>query len=298
MILLPRFYFEDNYSETLIKKFFNYLEINPVQNKQVQSPKLTKLVIEIIKTITNYFQSLEFDISERIASKENIHYLKEADFDELAESLKYESVVNGFFSSTYFRVFIRYSEKIIRKENMPRILRTICHELIHSIGYTKIALAEETEKFNILAMGLDKNLSDNYLNESIVDLTTSQIIKYYWRDHPLLKTYARESFNKVAYLRGIMLLDALIEKVSDTHNLPYHKVLTMLQIDFMTGTDRALQLLKKTIGIKNYTEYEKITYIENPEKLKEIAVSFNLDSFVKEISTSDKYHKYIYCKRL
>jgi hypothetical protein len=201
------------------------------------------------------------------------------------------------FSTKYLHIFIKGydQDENLRKESS--LLRSICHELIHSIAYILVNFTQNNT-YNVASHGFKTKGSEFFcLTEGLVDISVLQAIKHYWKTDSVLKPYAKDAFFEVPYYQFVMILDAIINFVCTEENITYINFLSMLQKDFILHTKYGIDLIAKVLGQERFNIFKNIGgNLDNKINVINTGKELGLLDFVKEVEKAGK--AYEYCTKL
>ena len=299
-IIAPQYNFERAATPLQIRSFKYYIENLTFPEVQTTYDRFDEKIAAIRENLTKHFmQKLNVDVSQRIIPRTRIHIMDEDSFNKLRDELGYSNDTRAMYSNKYLHIYIKINDATGKARKESSMLRTLCHELVHSISYNLVHFTDNNT-YIVIKSGFKEKDDEYFLfNEVVTDLCVLQEIKNYWISDTRLAPFAKDAFFEVPYYRAVIILDAIMEYVCNKSSISYQGILELLQNDYILGTKDSLKLIKSHLGIAKF-EFLKNLGDSKTNKLDiyETGKALGLDAFLEEWLKSENGKRYQFCKHL
>jgi hypothetical protein len=299
--LIPEFYFSRNVTNDDRISFRDHISQFKYSDSPVQFIDFDRKIEELRQIIVGYFTDmLGIDVSERLLPRSKIHFMDPPLFSETKTRLAIPpDLRRAFYSNNVYQIFIRTTDKDGNLRPEGSLLRSLCHELIHSISYKLYDLKRLQNKklFILIKDGFHdpQNAEFNYLKEALVEISVFIINKKYIRKFLSLAEAFEIGIRSESsgYMENVLILDSIMlqseEKGLDTHD----NLLKNIYSDYILGTHIGSDKIRLVLGNEKYELFKKlITERRNWDMIKDLARTLDLTVFLKRSEGIEKLDDY------
>lgn len=227
---------------------------------------------------------LGLDISSRLPASEKVHLYTHEEFGKVREdfSLVLGSVaVNTLHGDVYATA----------PASGPQALYSTTHEIVHLASNHALKLYP-IYKDDEVRLGLEKQHNGysnsrhgtfNTLNEILTEMTSLELKRHYWPQHPELAEVAEEELEEIGYHSSVVFFDELLKHYYDDPRDIFKK----LQRGMFTGDMGVLRVLTEKLGSETMGRIARVDYLVD-EDIIELAGDLGLTEVKERIENNSQ----------
>jgi hypothetical protein len=304
---VPEIYFSQDVTSEDQIAFEEYISKFEYKDSPLQFIDFDNKIEELWQIICIYFaERLGIDISNRLLPRSKIHFMDPPLFSETKIQLNIPSDLRrAFYSNNVYHIFIRTTDKDGNFRTEGSLLRSLCHELIHSLSFKFFDLKrlQNKNQFILVKDGFHdpQNNEFNYLKEALAEVSVFLINQNYIKQNDLLaKSFEIGIKSETSgYTENVIILDSILLKSVEKNIETYNNLLNNLYSDYIHGTHVGLDKIKLIMGSEQFEIFKNLaSERRNWDKINDLAKTLELNTFLKLTEGIEKIENYEYIKNL